>query len=247
MKAFDPDPRLRWLFCLTHPDDEVAIAAWVRRLVLAGCNVSLSWTHHNAVREREARAAARLLGVPQSRLYFHGATDGSVLEELPQLAPQFSIMLDRVQPHRTVCCAFEHGHLDHDATNYLIHRTFSGTVCEFPMYHTYTTRLQRLNEFATQIGAETMPLTQEEQCLKKQIAQLYPSQSIWRILRTHHLFHAKVGRRDPLFTRERLRIQTHKQFLKPHLPPGLAEKVVAHPSWQRWVAAISEYERQGLG
>jgi hypothetical protein len=32
VKAFDPDPSLRRLFCFTHPDDELGIAAWVRRL-----------------------------------------------------------------------------------------------------------------------------------------------------------------------------------------------------------------------
>src|SRR5438445_654803 len=66
MSVFEPG--FRWLFCLTHPDDEIAIGAWIRRLTKSGCDVFLSWSHDTPIREEEARAAAEMLGVPQNRL-----------------------------------------------------------------------------------------------------------------------------------------------------------------------------------
>ena len=63
MTAFDTDPGIRRLFCFTHPDDELGIAVWVRRLTAAGAGVHLSWTHRTDAREREAREAAKVLGV----------------------------------------------------------------------------------------------------------------------------------------------------------------------------------------
>ena len=62
---------------MTHPDDEMSICAWIRRLTQNGNEVHISWTHSNAVREAEARAVAVLLGVPDRNLHFFGASDGS--------------------------------------------------------------------------------------------------------------------------------------------------------------------------
>ena len=45
MTLFDADIGERWLFCMTHPDDEISICAWIRRLTDAGVDVFLSWTH----------------------------------------------------------------------------------------------------------------------------------------------------------------------------------------------------------
>jgi LmbE family N-acetylglucosaminyl deacetylase len=73
---FDPDPTLRWAFCMTHPDDEISICAWIKWLAENGNDVFLSWTHSNPSREREARAAAALMGVPEDRLMFFDAPDG---------------------------------------------------------------------------------------------------------------------------------------------------------------------------
>jgi LmbE family N-acetylglucosaminyl deacetylase len=129
-RAFDPDPKIRWLFCLTHPDDELSVAVWIRRCVQNGCEVWLSWTHATFIRQAEARAVARLLGVPPDRIVFHGATDGAVCDEMGALLPSFRAMMARVRPDRVVCGAFEQGHLDHDATHWLVTHTFRPTKPE---------------------------------------------------------------------------------------------------------------------
>ncbi|RYG39984.1 PIG-L family deacetylase [bacterium] len=243
MRLFDPDPSLRWLFCLTHPDDEISICAWIRWLVKNGNEVSLSWTHALPVREEEARNAARKLGVPQDRLFFHGATDASVCDEIGVLKPKFAAMMEAVRPDRVVCGAFEQGHLDHDATNVLVNLTFKGPVLEAPFYHVYLTRLQTLNRFSNPLHQEVRPLEPDERGFKIEIAKSYPSQNIWQILFWHETVRRATFRRPQLLTSERLRLQTHRDWRTPNHPERLRTKVEASPKWRRWLAAM---DRIGL-
>ncbi|MEA2552601.1 MAG: hypothetical protein QOJ65_777, partial [Fimbriimonadaceae bacterium] len=159
MKAFDTNPKLRWLFCMTHPDDEISICAWIRHLTQQGNEVHISWTHSNPTREAEARAVSLLLGVPNKHLHFLHSTDGRIPEEMPILLRKFQNLMDEVRPDRVCCGAFEQGHLDHDATNFLVRHSFHGPIFEIPFYHTYLTRFQRLNRFAHPAGEEVRALS----------------------------------------------------------------------------------------
>ncbi|MBN9502533.1 MAG: hypothetical protein BGO01_17970 [Armatimonadetes bacterium 55-13] len=239
MKAFDTDTGQRWLFCMTHPDDEISICAWIHRLVQAGVEVHMSWTHSHPVREQEARLSAELLGIPQDRLSFFSATDGSVCDELQTWRPHFQELMDRVAPTRVACGAFEQGHLDHDSTNWLVNQTFSGPVFEIPFYHTYAVRLQAMNRFADPAGQEVIHLTKEEQKLKLAVAKRYRSQNIWQVLWWYEVWQMTRLRPAELRKREIMRLQTHRDFLTPNLPPALAKKVEASDSWGRWRAAIN--------
>jgi len=238
MKVFDPDPRLRWLFCMTHPDDEISICAWIRRLTQAGNEVYMSWTHHTKVRRAEAIRAAEILGVPKDRLFFHDGGDSQVCDELPMLLSGFKTMVDDVVPDRIACGAFEQGHLDHDATNLLVNLSFTGPVLEIPFYHTYLSRKPKVNRFATPEGQEVLHLTEEEQGFKLKVAKMYPSQAIWRNLLLDEARRRVVGRRDePLRRTERMRVQTHTDFLTPNLPKPLLARVLRSRKWARWEAA----------
>jgi LmbE family N-acetylglucosaminyl deacetylase len=241
MRVFDSDPQLRWLFCLTHPDDEIAICAWIRVLASHGVEVFLSWTHDTPVREAEARAAADRLGVPQDRLFFHHAQDGLVLEELAVLKAGFQTMMKAVQADRVACGAFEHGHLDHDATNFLVNHTFGGVVLEFPLYHPYLTWLQTLNRFSDPTGEEVLRLTPEERRFKSAFSKHYPSQNIRRVLVWYEVYRAITLRPPDLRDTERMRVQTHKDFLTPNAPPRLAARIQASPQWRRWCGAVAPH------
>jgi hypothetical protein len=237
VKAFELNPARRWAFCLTHPDDEIAICAWIHRLAQSGNEVFLAWTHSNRVRENEARAVAHLLGVPQSNLTFFGATDGRVCDEMTDLLPQFRAYFDEIKPDRVCCGAFECGHIDHDATNFLVNHSYEGPIYEIPLYHAYCKRFQRLNRFAQRAGEEVWNLELDDQKLKISIARQYPSQNIWSILRWYNLFH-KPFRPMALLESERMRRQTHVDFLSPNLPPRLAAKVKRTLTWYRWTHAV---------
>jgi LmbE family N-acetylglucosaminyl deacetylase len=241
---FDLDPNIRWAFCMTHPDDEISICAWIKALVDNGNEVFLSWTHSNAVREQEGRAAAALMGVPPDHLIFFGAKDQGVVDEIPTLIEKFRSWFEEVRPDRVGCGAFEQGHIDHDATNFIVNQTFKGTILEIPFYHTYLVRLQRINRFADPRGEEIRPLDKFEQRFKKLIARQYPSQNIWSVLLGYEVLQGAQFKRSELARAERMRLQTHKDFLMPNLPPRLARRVSQSPIWKRWEQAILNWERR---
>ena len=239
MTLFDPDPSRRWLFCLTHPDDELSIAAWIKRLADAGAPVFLSWTHAPPHRRVEAEAFADLVGVDRGRLFFHGATDGSVCDELPELRSRFDRMMFAVKPHLVCCGAFEQGHLDHDATNFLVNATHRGPVAEIPFYHAYLSGVQTFNRFSGEGGpAEVLPLTREDRALKKRAAQLYPSQNIRKLIVYHELAMLATLRRPYLLRRETMRLQTHEDWRAPNHPDALRQRIERSPKWRRWIAAM---------
>lgn len=240
-RAFDPDPNLKWLFCFAHPDDEVAVGAWIRRLSAQGGEVWLSWTHDTPIRRAEALGAARLLQVPDERCTFLGASDGRVVEEMGRLQPAFRSLMEKVRPDRVCTLAFEQGHLDHDATNLLVNVSFDGPVLEYPMYHPYTVAIQTLNEFADPSGEEVLDLTLEERRFKAELLRRYPSQTIRRNVFWYGIYRRLLLRPVYLDRLERMRVQTHFDFLRPNLPPKMADRVRRSAQWRRWVEHVEPF------
>jgi LmbE family N-acetylglucosaminyl deacetylase len=238
MKLFDPDPNLRWLFCMTHPDDEISICAWIKRLTAQGNQVFLSWSHSNDIREREAHKVAELLGVPPSHRQFFGAPDQGVVDHIPQLLEPYAEWMSKVRPDRVVCGAFEQGHLDHDATNFLVNQTSDGPVLEVPFYHAYLRKFMRLNRFADPTGQEVIALDSSQQRLKKTVARQYPSQRIWSNLVWYEIYQGVRLKAIELPKTERMRLQTHHDWLSPNLPEPLATRVRASKNWKRWERTI---------
>lgn len=244
MTLFDTSPK-RWLFCLTHPDDELAIGAWIRKLTLTGNEVFLSWTHSTPVRETEAADACDLLGIPASRTQYFRAPDGQICDHLNGLLPMFREWMNAVQPDRVVCGAFEQGHLDHDATNWLVNQAFAGPVLEIPLYHTYVRRIQRLNRFSEPGGEEVHMLNEDDRAFKKRLARCYPSQSIWRICATYETVRRLGAPIPPLLQTERMRLQRHQRFDLPNHPAHLARRVASSKSWHRWLGALDTATAKG--
>lgn len=238
MKLFNPRPGDRWLFGMTHPDDELSICAWMKRLVDSGAEVHVSWTHSIPEREGEGRRVMKILGVPQENLHFFHGTDGSVCDEIPQLIPQFQKLIGEIEPQFVACGAFEQGHLDHDATNYILNHTFKGTLLEIPFYHSYITRLQTFSRFTLPEGEERLTLTPEEQQLKIQVAKMYPSQNIWSLLVAFEMLQRASASRHRLLHWERMRPQIHTDYLAPNHPPKLANRIRRTKKWKRWEAAM---------
>lgn len=228
---------------MTHPDDEISICAWIKHLVDNGNEVFLSWTHSNVEREREGRAAAALLGVHEDHLRFFGAPDGDVVDHIAGLTGAFEEWFSAIRADRACCGAFEQGHIDHDATNYIVNHSFRGPIFEIPLYHTYLVRLQRINRFADPRGEEVRTLDRFEQRFKRLVARQYPSQRIWSVLLWYEVLQGTRLKRAELAQTERMRLQSHRDFLTPNLPPRLAERVRGCPKWKRWERAIKALER----
>lgn len=250
---FDPDPRLRWLFCMTHPDDELAIAGWIRRLTKSGADVHLSWTTSNAERRWEAHDVAEAIGVPTPHRHFLPGRDREVETQLAELLPEFARLIARVEPDRIVVGAFEQGHLDHDATNLLSAIACSQSpagprralLLETPLYHAYCQLVPTLNRFAVSGESdEELRLDEEEIEFKTRLATRYPSQNIWANLAFYRLLQRLRGETELAGRVERLRIHRHSDFRTPNLSEPLAARVHKASRWRRWIAALDALERE---
>lgn len=246
MSAFDPDRGHRWLFCFTHPDDEIAMAAWMHRLAVSGAEVWAGWSVANPTREAEARSVMRLLGVCNERLFFFDAPDGNACDCLGQLLGHWASAIAKANPTRVVVCAFECGHLDHDSTNYAVVRALGERnkqiAYEFPLYHTYLTRFPVLNRFANPRGEEVLNLSPDEWRLKRRVSRMYPSQNIGSLLVWYTVWGWARLSPPALCRTERMRLQTHFDFLTPNLPQSLRERVERSPKWARWVRCVQAVE-----
>lgn len=232
-----------WLFCMTHPDDEISVCATMRRLVQAGHDVRISWTHSPDFRLKEGVAAASLAGLKEDRMYHHNSSDGSICDEMAELLPSFRAMMSHAKPDFVVCGAFEQGHLDHDATNWLVNQTFGGTVIEVPFYHTYIRpQLQRINQFSDETDQEVILLDKGEQRFKLDYAKQFQSQNIWKVLLTFEVVSMLLLQPAKLRKRELFRWQKHRDFRTPNHPPRLARKVERTHQWARWLDALAKAE-----
>jgi len=227
--------RVSFVFC--HPDDEVAIAATARRFVRRGVDVHFVWAHRTDVREAEGRAAAAAIGVPEANLTFLSGQDGQIVNQIEELRPAMAAAL-ATDSECVVTVAFEQGHLDHDATNFLVHQTFDRPIFEYPMYTTYLTRTPVLNRFADPAGEEVIDLEPAERAFKIQLARSYPSQTFWRNVVWYERWTRLRLRPVSLAATERLRRQIHTNFRQPNLPAPLRSRVEASPQWNLWLAAM---------
>jgi len=240
VKIFDPDPSRRWQFVFTHPDDELAIAAWMRRLVQAGAKVFAVWSVAIPVREQEARATMRKIGVPDEHLTFFRFPDGSACDYLQPISGAMRDLFAATAPTDLVVPAFECGHLDHDSTHFAACGAApSGIrIAEYPLYYTYLTRFPILNRFADPAGEQRIELTAEEVALKSTLSRNYPSQNIRSLL----IWYAAAGwlriRPRDLVRAERLRPKTVQDYLKPNLPADLAGRVMRCEKWKRWERCV---------
>lgn len=198
----------------------------------------MSWTHRTEAREREARAFAAVLGVPEANLTFHGADDGRVADQMPHLLPRFRDMMARWQPEQVICAAFEQGHTDHDATHCLVSRSFDGPIYEFPMYHPYTRRIQTMGRFADPVGEEILTLTREESQFKNRMSKMYRSQNIRSVVLWYTIYRALCLNPARLQHTERLRRVETVDYLTPSLPEPMRSEVAASSMWKRWVEAV---------
>lgn len=231
-RAFEVIPGERWLFLFAHPDDELAILAWIAHLAAEKSAVRCVWMHSNPVREAESRAVMARVGV--SDLHFHQLPDGAMVDHLEDLV---GIAQAQGDWDRVVTMAYEQGHLDHDSVNFAANHAHAGRVLEFPMYWAYYRGFMHLNEFASG-PQEVRELSVTDQALKREAIRMYPSQTIRRNIFWYGVYRRLVGRPLRFESRELLRWQAETDFGQTIHTGRTAEKVVASRHWQRWSEAV---------
>ena len=239
LKVFDLSIK-RWLFFFTHPDDEISIVAWIKRLCDSGATVHCAWTVSKPVREAEARAMVGSLGVPQENMHFYDAPDGDACDHIPEVIQFANGVIETAQPDRIALGAFECGHIDHDSTNFAVAHANQQRVpmFEIPFYHTYLTNVPVINRFADPSGEELIQLSPTEQTLKVRASRAYKSQNIGSLLFWYTALNLGKLKPAALCKTERMRLQLCFDYLTPNLPPKLCAAVQQSEKFRRFALAI---------
>jgi LmbE family N-acetylglucosaminyl deacetylase len=136
----------KYLFVFAHPDDEVFIAGTMKQLLVRGAELHGAWLTSGDYfgkgqeRERELSQALNILGLPGRWRHLFRLTDLGLLRELDRAADKVAKLVREIQPEVVFANAFEGGHPDHDAMNFLAYEGCSRAgirpqIFEFPLYN----------------------------------------------------------------------------------------------------------------
>jgi LmbE family N-acetylglucosaminyl deacetylase len=135
-----------YLFLFAHPDDEVFIVGTMRQLLVKGPDVHAAWLTSGdyggkgQVRERELAEAMNILGLHRSRIHVMRLPDLGLVRIMERAADEVTKLMDRIRPDVVFANAFEGGHPDHDAVNFLAYEGsfragLRASLFEFPLYN----------------------------------------------------------------------------------------------------------------
>lgn len=139
-------PNAKYVFLFAHPDDDVLIAGAMRLLLDKGAEVHAAWVTSGDYfgkgkrREAELVKATTILGLPESHRHLLRVPDLELLSLLSVAANRVADLLAGINPDVIFVTAFEGGHPDHDAANFLAYEGcrragIRPSMFEFPLYN----------------------------------------------------------------------------------------------------------------
>lgn len=224
----------RWLFLLAHPDDEMAVLAWMRRLDQAGVSIRCVWLHSTPIREAESRMVMRDAGIADDAMIFWQFPDGNTVDHLDEILEKLKGVVDEYRPTRAMTLAFEQGHLDHDTAHLCLRVAFPGTLFEWPMYYGYYREFMHLNTFTGEGKGHEIELNAWERAWKTRMVSVFKSQTMKRNLLLYRIFCFLTLRPYWINQRETARLATWTDFRRPNLDEETREKVLGCARWARW-------------
>jgi LmbE family N-acetylglucosaminyl deacetylase len=155
------DPTKKYLFAFAHPDDDVGISGTMRLLVRKVAEIHCAWGTsgdffgQGKKREAEAYKAMDILGLNHSQVHLLKFSDLSLVSKLDEAADAMAEFLSYLKPDVIFAVAYEGGHPDHDAVNFMvwegsIRADLSPQMFEFPLYNgsgTVSSLGWRINSF----------------------------------------------------------------------------------------------------
>ena len=198
MPVFDKNQKI--IVFAAHPDDEAIGAATIMsRTIKNGGDVELVITTDGAprefghgefeagVRKNETIRAMSLIGVPEENIRFLDYDDRGFIWEIDvdEEISRIADIIEEERPSQVYIHAYEGGHIDHDATHYLVTEALKKSdtrpkVYEFPEYNGYYWG-KPIPEDKDKVDNEhypilTLGLSEEEKSLKKKVIKQYISQ-----------------------------------------------------------------------
>jgi LmbE family N-acetylglucosaminyl deacetylase len=189
-------PHERYLFLFAHPDDEVVISGTMKLLVEAGAAVYAAWATSGdrftkrEIREFELRRSMEILGLDGSRTHLLRFPDLGMVAMLEEAADAATGLLSEIKPDIVFANAYEGGHPDHDAVNFLAYESsarlgVTPDLFEFPLYNGTGTFIHwkwRINHFPP--GGPTVlhnPLSDDAIRCKYEMMKAYSTQKLYMV------------------------------------------------------------------
>ena len=182
----------RRLFLFPHPDDDLFISG-ILAGAIAEARVEAAWLTSGGfdgqenLRAFEIARAMDLLGLKREQCHLLQLPDGQLAGHLQEAVEKVSALMARFQPEAVWVTAFEGGHSDHDAANFIAWKAARSarilpvpSIYEFPCYSSAgpaSTRGLLLNSFppgSTEICF--YPLDDDGIRLKTRLLHAYSSQ-----------------------------------------------------------------------
>lgn len=186
----------RFLFLFAHPDDDTFICGTMKMLLEAGAEVHAAWLTsgdyfgQGELREAELARAMEILGLDELCIHLLRLPDLGLIYNMDEGIALVADLLGTLKPDSVFVTAFEGGHPDHDAVNYLCYEgcTRAGVqprLFEFPLYNgTGPVRhwRWRINDFGPG-GPETLysPLNEGAIDCKYRMMKTYSSQWMYMV------------------------------------------------------------------
>lgn len=162
------------------PGDENSQCSWL----ISGINVSGTCKEYRLIREKEAKNAMKMIGVPEENLIFLRYDDGKLIFSLKDVINNVTFLINKIRPNEIYIPAYEGGNCDHDATNYIVYKSinsldFKPIVYEYPEYWLNKTQLvyQKFIPIKGNHSIVYTKMSEEEKKLKKEIMNNYLSQT----------------------------------------------------------------------
>lgn len=135
-----------YLFLFGHPDDEVFIAGTMKQLIDRGADLHGAWLTSGDYfgkgqeREWEFARAMNILGLGRSRTHLLRLPDLGLVRELGHASDEVAGLISKIRPRAVFADAYEGGHPDHDAVNFLAYEGCAragvrAELFEFPLYN----------------------------------------------------------------------------------------------------------------
>lgn len=171
------------------PGDENSQCSWL----INGTKISGTCKEYRLIREKEAKNAMKIAGIPEENLIFLRYDDGKLIFSLDDAINNVTSLINKIRPNEIYVPAYEGGNCDHDAANYIVHKSikflnFNPFVYEYPEYwmdnksgkmHVVYQEFIPTEKSLSYKGNFTVisiKMNEEEMKLKKEIMSNYPSQ-----------------------------------------------------------------------
>ncbi len=234
-----------FLFLFPHPDDDVFVAGLMHRLLRGRARITGVWLTSGdaggdaAEREREIAAAMNILGLPPEARVLLRLADMGLLGAMGSGADLVAGLVARHRPHGIFVSAFEGGHVDHDAANFIAAEAVrragaDSTLFEYPTYNASgTTRARglRINGFPPRSpGVRYARLDDDALACKQAMIRAYASQAGVYVIDRLGRRRAEMLRRGEPFRR----FPAARDYRLPPLPG-----MTAYSQWFNPCAGIS--------